>query len=69
MQPASDLTRQIARAQSRAARVRGAREELDSSLAEAYEAGASLRSLADATGISHEQIRRIVRSSRKLTGD
>jgi hypothetical protein len=64
----SDLSGRLARVQSRAEQVRCARDELGSSLAEAYEAGASLRSLADATGLSHEYVRQIVRRVRELDG-
>ena len=52
--------------QSQAERVRRAREELGSSLVEAYAAGASLRSLAEAAGLSHEHVRQIVRRRREL---
>jgi hypothetical protein len=64
----SDLTSRLAGVQARAERVRCAREELGSSLVEAYEAGASLRSLAEATGLSHEYVRQIVRRCRDLDG-
>ncbi len=58
----------MARVQARAERVRFAREELGSSLVEAYQAGVSLRSLAEATGLSHEYVRQIVRRVRDLDG-
>lgn len=48
----------LRRAADKAAR---ARSELDSAIAQARKDGISLRSIGDATGISHEHVRRLTR--------
>ena len=53
----STETKRVARAAERAAR---ARAELEQSMRYAYTAGESLRTIADAAGVSHEQVRKIV---------
>lgn len=49
--------RKIERAAAKAA---VAREALESAIREAHENGLALRTIAEAAGVSHEQVRRIV---------
>ncbi len=46
-----------------AARSAAWRAALERAIREAHEEGASLRAIADAAGVSHEQVRRIIRAA------
>jgi len=52
---------QIAKVRRAAARVERAKTELELRIREAHDAGASLREIAAAANVSHEQIRRVLR--------
>jgi hypothetical protein len=53
---------ELQRVKRAAAKAAAAREELDQAMREAHAAGASLRKIAEAAGVSYEQVRRVVSS-------
>jgi len=54
------LKTELQKVQREAAKAASARERLETAIREAHEAGEALRKIAEAAGISHEQVRRVL---------
>jgi hypothetical protein len=54
------LKTELQKVQREAAKAASARDKLETAMREAHAAGVSLRDIAAAAGVSHEQVRRMI---------